>query len=144
MRTGSSQYLTTHKWVSSWLPFTVDYGLSWFILILSKGMPSWNSHYRLWGIVWIILMNLFSWQCQILCWLSLAFIIDWRAVPCYMLWMGAWKLGEATSQQVILQSHLNFPHLLKLLTSRNFLVKIDKQSNFWWRPLVLMQCPLFQ
>ena len=36
----------------------------------------------MWGIVWIVLMNLFSWQCQNLCWLSLAFINDWRVVVC--------------------------------------------------------------
>ena len=36
--------------------------------------------YRLWGIVSIVLMSLFSWQCQNLCWLSLAFIIDRRVV----------------------------------------------------------------
>ena len=48
MKTGSSRrfkwYPTTYKWVSSWLPFTMDEGLSWFILIHSKGMPTWNSH----------------------------------------------------------------------------------------------------
>ena len=47
MKTGSSRrfkwYPTTYKWVSSWLFFTVDYGLSWFILILSKGKLTWHS-----------------------------------------------------------------------------------------------------
>ena len=47
MKMGSSrrfkQYPTTYMWVSSWLPFTMDYGLSWFILIHSKGKPTWNS-----------------------------------------------------------------------------------------------------
>ena len=37
-------YPTTYIWVSSRLPFTMDEGLSWFILIHSKGMPTWNSH----------------------------------------------------------------------------------------------------
>ena len=36
--------------------------------------------YRLWGVIWIVL---FSWQCQNLCLLSLAFIIDWRVVKCW-------------------------------------------------------------
>ena len=36
--------------------------------------------YRLWGIVWIVLMSPFSWQCQNLCLLTLAFIIYWRVV----------------------------------------------------------------
>ena len=36
--------------------------------------------YGLWGIVWIVLMSPFSWQCQNLCLLSLAFIINWRVV----------------------------------------------------------------
>ena len=36
--------------------------------------------YRLWGIAWIVLKSVFSWQCQNLCWLSSAFIIDWRVV----------------------------------------------------------------
>ena len=48
MKMGSSRrflrYPTTYMWVSSWLPFTMDEGLSWFILIHSKGMPTWNSH----------------------------------------------------------------------------------------------------
>ena len=48
MKTGSSRrlkrYPTTSKWVSSWLPFIVDLGLSWFILILSKGKLTWHSH----------------------------------------------------------------------------------------------------
>ena len=47
MKTGSSRrfkrYPTTYMWVSSWLPFTVDWGLSWFILILSKGKLTWHS-----------------------------------------------------------------------------------------------------
>ena len=54
MKTGSSRqfkrYPTTYIWVSSWLLFTVDYGLSWFILILSKGKLTWHSplgEYRL-------------------------------------------------------------------------------------------------
>ena len=58
MRTGSSRrlkwYPTTYTWVSSWLPFTVDKGLSWLIIILSKDKSTWHSH-RLWGIVWICL-----------------------------------------------------------------------------------------
>ena len=36
--------------------------------------------YRLWGIGLIVLMRPFSWQCQNLCLLSWAFIIDWRVV----------------------------------------------------------------
>jgi len=36
--------------------------------------------YRLWGIVCIILMSQFSWQCQNPCRPSLAFKIDWRVV----------------------------------------------------------------
>ena len=36
--------------------------------------------YRLWGIVWIVLMSLVSWQGQNLCLLSLAFIVDCRVV----------------------------------------------------------------
>ena len=48
MKMGSSRrfkrYPTTYMWVSSWLPFTMDEGLSWFILIHSKGMRTWNSH----------------------------------------------------------------------------------------------------
>ena len=39
---------------------------------------------RLWGIVWIILMSPFSWQCQNLCSLSLAFIKDWRIVTFFL------------------------------------------------------------
>ena len=51
--------------------------LSWFILIFSKGRLTWHSPI---GIVWIVMMIPFSWQCQNLCLLSLAFIIDWRVV----------------------------------------------------------------
>ena len=47
MKMGSSRrfkwYPTTYMWVSSWLFLTVDYGLSWFILILSKGKLTWHS-----------------------------------------------------------------------------------------------------
>ena len=40
--------------------------------------------YRLWGtIIWIVMISPFSWQWQNLCWLSLVFIIDWRAVFLY-------------------------------------------------------------
>ena len=39
--------------------------------------------YRLWGIIWIVLMSPFSWLCQNLCLLSLAFIIDWRVVSMF-------------------------------------------------------------
>ena len=42
--------------------------------------------YRLWGIVWIVLMSPFSQQCQNLCLLSLAFIIDWRVVTGFFTW----------------------------------------------------------
>ena len=84
MKTGSSRwfklYPTTYMWVSSWLPVTVDQGLSWFILILSKGRLAWNFTSRLSGIFWIVLMSLILWQCQNPCRLSLAFIIDWRVV----------------------------------------------------------------
>ena len=31
------------RWVSSWLPFTVDQGFIWFMVILSKGKPTWHS-----------------------------------------------------------------------------------------------------
>ena len=52
MKIGSSRrfkrYPTTYMWVSSWLPFTMDWGLSWFILIHSKGMLTWNSHIGCW------------------------------------------------------------------------------------------------
>ena len=34
-----SWYLTTYLWVSNWLPFALNLGLSWFILILREG--SW-------------------------------------------------------------------------------------------------------
>ena len=40
--------------------------------------------YRLLGIVWIVLMSPFSWQCQNLCLLSLALITDWRVVCGYV------------------------------------------------------------
>ena len=80
MITGSSRrfkrYPTTYMWVSSWLSFTVDKGLSWFILILSKGnrldepifiavakpmLTEFGIHYRLesCGVDWI-LKNRFS------------------------------------------------------------------------------------
>ena len=49
------------------------------ILILSKGKMTWHSPI-VWGIVWNVLMSPFLWQCQNLCLLSLAFIIDWRVV----------------------------------------------------------------
>ena len=47
MKMGSSRrfkwHPTTPRWVSSQLPFTVDLGKSWFILILSKGKLTWHS-----------------------------------------------------------------------------------------------------
>ena len=50
---------------------------------LVKGSWLETRTYRLWGIVWIVLMSPFSWQCRILCLLSLAFILDWRVVCRY-------------------------------------------------------------
>ena len=41
--------------------------------------------YRLWGIVCIVLMSPFSWQCQNLCLLSLAFLIDWRVLCSFLV-----------------------------------------------------------
>ena len=60
----------------------------------------------LWGIVWIVLMSPFSWQCQNLCLLSLAFITDWRVVlgikgayiVCGNLWF--WYLWHSYSHAV--------------------------------------------
>ena len=51
--------------------------------------------HRSWGIVRIIgtiLSNLFAWQSQSICWLSLAFIIDRRVVLAYK-----WKRSNSTS-----------------------------------------------
>ena len=52
MKKGSSRRFKRHPtnyiWVSSWLPFTVDEGLSWFILILSKGKLTWHSPIGCW------------------------------------------------------------------------------------------------
>ena len=50
--------------------------------------------HRLWGIVWIVLMRPFSWQCQNLCFMSLAFIIDWKVV----LWI---NLPKADSKRAL-------------------------------------------
>ena len=36
--------------------------------------------------MWIVLMSPFSWQCQNLCRLSLAFILDWRVVSRCVFW----------------------------------------------------------
>ena len=82
-QTGSSRqfkrYPTTFMWVLSWLPFTVDLGLFWFILIHSKGKPTWNSDIGC-GVSFELLMSSFSRQGPNLCRISLAFIIDWRIV----------------------------------------------------------------
>ena len=38
--------------------------------------------YSLWGIVRNVFVNPLSWQCQNLCWLNVAIIIDWRVKCC--------------------------------------------------------------
>ena len=45
-----------------------------------KGKPTLKFTYRLWGIVWIVLMSPFSWQGQNLRRLTLVFVKDWRVV----------------------------------------------------------------
>ena len=101
MKTGSTRqfkrYPSTYRWVSSWLPFTIAYGLSCFIL--SKGKLTWHSPigcgvsfesswwahfhgsaktYAYW--VWHSLHIGDLWRFKNLCLLSLVFIIDWRVV----------------------------------------------------------------
>ena len=84
------------EWVSSNFPFTVYPGLSRFLLIHSlmgiipgyrrqcgeTVMPFYgtvdalletHNHIRFWGIIWIILPSIFSWQSHNLYWLTLAF-----------------------------------------------------------------------
>ena len=71
---------TTYLWVWNWLP-TSDY----LRLILVYPNPhqwllTWNLQIRLWVLFDFVLlfsMILFSWHCQNLSWLRLAFTIDW-------------------------------------------------------------------
>ena len=73
----------------------MDFEYIWTCLLANKPMENrakmWedrrklramedNLKLRLWGTVEIALMMMFSWHCQNLHYLSLAFIIDWRVV----------------------------------------------------------------
>ena len=65
-KTGSSRrfkrYPTTYMWVSSRLPFTVYCGLRLILVYPNpqKRETDLTLTYRLWGIVWIVLMSPFS------------------------------------------------------------------------------------
>ena len=58
--------------------------------------------YRLLGIVEIVLMSPFSWQCQNLCGLSLAFIIDGRVVTGFVTGRVALKKPDPFRIKVVL------------------------------------------
>ena len=66
---------TNFTWVSSQL------GLSWFILMLSKGKLTWNSHNDCVGLFELSWWARSHGSAQNPCRLSLTFIIYWRVVP---------------------------------------------------------------
>ena len=88
-RTGLSkcfqQYPTTFMWVSNQVLLIIDYcGFTCGLRLRLKNRqyqgPVMKLTHRLRGIVGIVLTSPFPWHAQNLCWLSLAFIIDWQVV----------------------------------------------------------------
>ena len=88
--------------------------------------------YRLKGIVWIVLMSPFSWQCQNPCRLSLAFIIDWRVVPiCWYQWNPWASLGYVVMAFGKIQ---RFNYSYPRISNQDSAEK--NQNNLWWLSVI--------
>ena len=56
---------------------------------------------RIWGIVSIALMSPYAWQCQNLCWLSLAFYIYWSCGQCLYIFPAPEALFESRCKALL-------------------------------------------
>ena len=90
---------------------------------------------RFWGIVWIVLMSPFSWQCQNPCKLSLTSIIDWRAVqgtPPVARKANTWKMKETKPDLTNVLLYRRRPIRMRLLK-----MSMDSKSHSRHRSMCL-------